>query len=113
MIDALVTPPGILAITLFIYSLPVFKKRGYNIEKDKIWLLKIYVFIAFIMWCFVPTFGLIPILHYLNIVTLTGWPEYFFEPVSLDSFWLLVMSSSTLFYLMEGIKVIRRSSREG
>jgi hypothetical protein len=112
MIDALITPPGILVATLFIYSLPVFKARGYHIEKEKIRWFRISVFIVFVIWCFVPTYGLIPILHYFNILTLTRWPEYFFDPVSLDNFWFLVMSSSSLFHLIEGIREIRRSVRE-
>jgi hypothetical protein len=113
MIEALVTPPGILLVTLFIYFLPIFKTKGYNIEKEQIWSFRISVLIVFVTWWFVPTYGLIPILHYLNVLTLTGWPEIFFAPVGLDNFWFLVMSSSALFHLVEGIKEIRRSAREG
>lgn len=112
MIEALISPPGILIVTLLIYSLPIFKVDVYNLDGERTWPFKLSVAIIFVMWWFYPTYGLIPILRYVGVLDFAGWPEIFFAPVGLDNFWFFFMSSGTLFHLTAGIKAIYRSSKE-
>jgi hypothetical protein len=113
--EFLVSPPGVLIVTLVIFLLPVFEAREGEVDRSQAWSFMLFFVVTFMIWCFTPVYGLIPLLQYLGVLELKGWPEFFFfDPLSpLSNAWLLLMNANSLYYMVRTTKLLLRMKRAG
>jgi hypothetical protein len=106
--EFLVSPPGALIVALVIFLLPVFEPREDEVDRSQAWSFILIFVVGCLIWCFTPAYGLIPTLHYLGVLELKGWPDFFFfDPLSpLSNAMFVWINANTLYSMVRTTKTL-------